>query len=30
VLFRSQRDVDRGYITAAEAERWYPLASAAE
>ncbi len=25
-----RRDVDRGYITEGEAERWYPLASAAE
>jgi N-methylhydantoinase B len=25
-----RRDVDRGYITEAEAERWYPFASAAD
>ena len=25
-----RRDVERGYITAAEAERWYPLANAAD
>ena len=25
-----RRDIDRGYITEGEAERWYPLASAAE